>query len=227
MTNQFIQLALDLPLPSSSRQEDFFVTSSNQLTVDFINLWPNWVEHIAVIVGEKGAGKTHLAQIWQSKSGAVFCEAGSDNYLEILGNPDLRALILSKGSAVVGDAQLEEILFHLLNRAKAGELDLLILDETKPAHWDVALPDLRSRLNAQSVYEITPPDDLLLQALMIKQFRDRQISITPDVLAYLSKHIHRSYAAIGEIVQKIDTHALAKKRGVTIPLVREVLEAKI
>lgn len=223
MTNQFIQLAFDLPLPSSSRQEDFFVTSSNQIAVDFINLWPKWSDHAAVIVGEKGAGKSHLAQIWQDKSAALLCDAGSEDYLKILDDSYLKALVLSNGSAVVGDAPREEILFHLLNRAKAGELDLLILDEAKPAHWAVNLLDLRSRLNAQSVYEITSPDDLLLQALMIKQFRDRQIAITPDVLAYLSKQIHRSYKAIGEIVQKIDTHALAKKRGVTIPLVKEVL----
>ena len=85
------------------------------------------------------------------------------------------------------------------------------------------LADLRSRLNAAPAVEITAPDDDLLEALLMKQFADRQLRVEAEVIAYLAPRMDRTFRAARDIVAAIDAEALARRRNVTVPLAREVL----
>jgi chromosomal replication initiation ATPase DnaA len=89
------------------------------------------------------------------------------------------------------------------------------------------LPDLKSRLAATPQVAIQAPDDALLAAVMAKQFRDRGLTVAPDVLAYVMTRIERSFAEVAEVVDRLDNAALAAGRGVTIPLAREVLAEQL
>ena len=64
-----------------------------------------------------------------------------------------------------------------------------------------------------------------MEAVLVKLFSDRQLAIDPDVVGYLVRRIDRSFAAARDIVAKADTAALAGKRAVTVPLMREILES--
>lgn len=203
--------------------EDFFTTDSNHAAVDFVRSWPHWSDHHALIVGPHKSGKKHLSCIWQERSKARSLSAVSGEFLEILDEPDLKALILENASGVAKDQAREEILFHLINRAKAGDLDLLMIDTQTPSKWGVKLKDLKSRLKAAPLFRIDPPDDLLLRALVLKQFSDRRLMISPDVLEYLSLHMNRNYESIFEMIKMIDSYSLSTKRAVTIPLIRDIL----
>ncbi|MDG2268995.1 MAG: DNA replication protein, partial [Alphaproteobacteria bacterium] len=88
----------------------------------------------------------------------------------------------------------------------------------------VSLADLSSRMKALQGAGIAPPDDSLLAALLVKQFRDRQLRVSEEVVAYLVPRMERSFAAVSRIVAAIDAVALERLRPVTVPLVREVLE---
>lgn len=223
MNNHFKQLTLEMHLPKAMQQQDFFVSDSNRLAADFISLWPDWEDNTACLIGEKGSGKTHLANIWRIKTGAYFYNADEHTSLKEILTIKESYLILKNLSKIMGVKENEEALFHLLNRAKLKESTILILDDMPPSKWPVILADLNSRCKALPLYKIQSPDDLLIQVLILKQFKDRQLTIMPEALAYIAKHIHRSYDAISQIVQKIDTLALSKKRGITIPLIKEVL----
>jgi chromosomal replication initiation ATPase DnaA len=85
------------------------------------------------------------------------------------------------------------------------------------------LPDLRSRLSALPVAAIGAPDDALLQALLLKLFADRQLRIGPEILTYLLPRMERSFLGVRALVERIDAAALALKRPVTIPLLRDIL----
>ncbi len=93
-----------------------------------------------------------------------------------------------------------------------------------PKHWSYALADLRSRMLAAMAIEIGPPDDELLAAVIVKQFMDRQINVSMEVVNFLTRRIERSFEAARDIVRKIDSLSLARKRKITIPLVRDLLE---
>jgi chromosomal replication initiation ATPase DnaA len=68
------------------------------------------------------------------------------------------------------------------------------------------------------------PDDDLLAAVLMKLFADRQLNPRPDVLAYLTKHMERSFSAARAIVADLDTIALSEGREVSRKLASEVLE---
>ena len=67
------------------------------------------------------------------------------------------------------------------------------------------------------------PDDALLAALMLKLFGDRQITVAPEVPAYVVPRIERTFEAVARLVERLDRAALAEGRAVTVPLVRAVL----
>jgi chromosomal replication initiation ATPase DnaA len=101
---------------------------------------------------------------------------------------------------------------------------LLLVGTDAPARWEVKLADLASRMKALTGAGISAPDDDLLAALLVKQFRDRQLRVGEDVVFYLLARMERSFAAVSEIVAAIDAAALERHRPVTVPLAREILD---
>lgn len=207
--------------------EDFLVSPCNAEAVAWVERWPDWPGTALAIVGPKGAGKTHLAHVFQALSHAPAITAGilrEEGVERVLDRQP--ALVLEDVDAFVGPhgAGLEEDLLHLYNLAREADVKLLLTATSAPARWGIALKDLSSRLNTAQVAEIRPPDDALLAALIVKQFADRQLNVDQDVLTYMLARMDRSFAGVRTVVQAIDEAALAEKRAITIPLVRRVLE---
>ena len=88
---------------------------------------------------------------------------------------------------------------------------------------NINLPDLASRLRAAPSVEIESPDEISLQAILVKLFYDRQLNVEPGVVAYILPRIERSFESVQNLVRKIDESSLSEKRSVTVPLVRGVL----
>ena len=57
---------------SNFNKNDFFVSECNYFAFNLIKSWPNWEKKILNISGEKFSGKSHLANIFQSKSNAFM-----------------------------------------------------------------------------------------------------------------------------------------------------------
>ena len=114
-------------------------------------------------------------------------------------------------------------MFHLLNAVKSLNGFVLLTAERPPAAWGLTLPDLMTRLKALPCIEIQPPGEMLMQAVLIKQFADRQLKVAPEVIAYLLKNMERSFRVASFITRRADELSLAERRAVTIPLVRRVL----
>ena len=71
---------------------------------------------------------------------------------------------------------------------------------------------------------IDAPDDTLLSAVLIKLFADRQIAVTPALIAYVMPRMDRSFAAARALVTALDAAALARGTGVTRALAATVLD---
>ncbi len=71
------QLALDLPLPQSFDEAEFFITSRNKRAMGLVTAWPEWHAPAAVIYGPPQSGKTYLANIWKSRAEAAFVQASA------------------------------------------------------------------------------------------------------------------------------------------------------
>ena len=111
--------------------------------------------------------------------------------------------------------------------SREKRLFVLLSARDAPSRFDVALPDLRSRLNALPAVRIGAPDDALLKTVMLKQFADRQLAIDPKVLDFLAVRVERSLAAAADVVAAIDRAALGSGRKISRQLVAEVLGTEV
>jgi len=215
------QLPLDLGHDPALGPSDFLIADSNRAAVAWLEQWPRWPAPALVLVGPRGSGKTHLAGLWQAKSGALRI-AGADLVLDRVAD-----LLGAARSVVIDDAPQagEQALLHLYNMVAERRGHALLVATVAPAHWSIALADLRSRLLAAPLAEMEPPDDALLAAVLVKLFADRQLTVGEGVVAFLVARLERSFEAVRRVVAAIDRTALAAGRPITVPLVREVLLA--
>lgn len=213
------QLTFDLPVRESRARGDFFVSDANALAVarlDGVGTWPNGK---LVLVGPEGSGKSHLGQVWADTQGAVTLDVSKMTDLDVTGIGS--AVVLEFGE--VWDSAAEEAVFHLHNHMMAHGLPLLMLARTPPAQWAITLPDLKSRMTATDSVRIEGPDDALLAAVLVKQFADRQLSVSPAVISWLVTHMDRSFREARRVVAELDAEALSEGRSVTRPLAQKIL----
>jgi chromosomal replication initiation ATPase DnaA len=205
------QLVFELPHRAAMGREDFLVSDSNAAAVALVDRWPDWQVGAAVLVGPKGSGKTHLANVWLLRSAAAVFDASQ------ISREDVPA-IASAGAAIIEDVQNltdEAALFHLLNLVREQRLQILMTTNIAPGDLSVSLPDLMSRLKALPVASIEAPDDALLRAVLVKLFADRQLSVEPHVIDYVLVRMERSLAAAERLVAEADRQALVLQRRVT------------
>ena len=223
-----MNLARQLPFDFTPRTalglDDFMVVPGNADAVAWLDRWPEWPDGMLAIFGPPGCGKTHLAHVWQSMTGAHIYQAtdmdeqSAFDWIRRADNPP--RLIVEGADGGVDEAAL----FHLYNMVVQARGNLLLTGQSAPARWTVALPDLVSRLGAMTTVELAPPDDDLFTALLIKQFADRQLTVAADVVTYLVVRLERSFHMARQIVHELDRAALAGQREITKPLARQVLQ---
>lgn len=221
MTTEPRQIPMELPLRPALAAEDFLVSASNAAAVSLVERWPDWPAAAILVYGAAGAGKTHLLSVWRARSGGEIVKSQDISDGVVAHFNTGKALAVDDIDRNLAD---ERVLFHLLNRAREALGTLLITARRPPGLLEAGIPDLRSRLRALPSVEIGPPDDALLQALLVKLFADRQLNVEPPVLQYLVRHMERSAEAAIELVRELDTRSLADKRRVTRVLASDVLK---
>jgi chromosomal replication initiation ATPase DnaA len=216
---QSLQLVLSLPHAESFAREDFIAGPSNAAALSLIDRWPDWPDRVVALIGPEGSGKSHLASIWAEKSGARILSGRTLVGADLVGALSTGALVIEN----LVPPQMDEVaLFHLLNLVREERVDLLITSRSLPTTWPVALRDLMSRLRALPVVTVTPPDDVLLQALMMKLAADRQIDLDPAVSSYLVQRLERSFSAVRSAIVTLDREALRQKRPISRALAAEL-----
>ncbi len=219
------QIPLDLGFRPALGRDDFFVAPGNADAVAWIDQWPAWPRPVLALFGPAGCGKSHLAQVFATRAQALVLSARDVH------TPDVGDLVRAHKAIVVedGDAKIdgkgvdETALFHLYNAVIEAQGWLLLTGREAPARWTVALPDLRSRLASVTAARIESPDDDMMQAVLVKLFTDRQITVSPEVVSYLVRHMDRTFATARTLVEMADRESLAGQRSVTVPLVKELL----
>ena len=216
------QLTFDLPHRAAHGAEDFLVSACNLAAVRLIDAWPDWRDPVQLLIGPAASGKTHLARVWQARSGARALTDTSLDLTPIEGAGEGTALVVED----IDRAGYEEkALFHLMNLARERRFSVLLTSRELPARIGCALPDLLSRLNGLPVVQIGVPDEALLKTVMLKHFADRQLNIDPKVLDYLALRVDRSLAAAALAVAAVDRAALASGRKISRQLVADALAA--
>lgn len=222
MTAEPPQLVLDLPHRAALDADDFMVSRSNEGALALVEAWPGWPASAIIVTGPAGSGKSHLVNVWRTRSAAQVQSAGALTEDTVATFATAAALAVEDLDQGIAD---ERLLFHLLNLAREHKLSLLLTARRAPGELDIALPDLRSRVRALPHAAIAAPDEGLIGGLLVKLFADRQLRVEPHVVAHIVRHLDRSTEAVQKIVELVDRLALATRRRVTRALVSEALQA--
>lgn len=214
------QLVFDLGFRTALGAEDYLVGSSNAAAVALVDRWPDWPGPCGLVVGSPRSGKTHLAHVWQLKSGAGIISAGALSENQVSQLERIGALVVEDLDRGIS---CERTLFHLLNLARERRASLLLTSALASGDLAIVLPDLRSRLRAAVMVEIAPPDDDLLRAVLVKHFADRQLMVEPQIVGWLVSNMERTMADAACVVEAIDRLALASRRKVTKALAADAL----
>ena len=159
-------------------------------------------EAIVYLWGEAGSGRTHL----------------------------LRAAARANASLVIADdvhrldADGQQRLFGAINAARDGHAAVLAAGPVAPAALGLR-DDLRSRLAWGLVYQLEPLGEAEKLRHLQGEARRRGLVLSDEIAAYLLARVPRDLATLSALLEAIDREALTRKRPLTLPLVREVLEA--
>ena len=205
------QISFNYKFIDNHNEHNYFVNVTN---VDAFNGLFNFDNNFFFLYGPCKSGKSYLSQIWLKKN----------NALEFKNNFEI--LLDSKKNILIDDLTLfnEENIFHIVNNSILNNSKILITSNKKIHDIKFKYKDLSSRLKTFLFLEIKQPNDEMLLTILTKLLIDKQFIInSKDIFEYILKRVERSYQGINEIVEKLDSLSLEKKRQLTIPLIKEIL----
>ncbi len=174
------QLALPFAHRPRFGRADFLEAPCNQAALAWLapRAVARWPSRRLALWGEAGGGKTHLLHVWAREHDALLLPGTALRDLDALFRAPDRW-----GGIAIDDADLTadpHALLHALNAVHEAGLPVLLAARAAPARWEVALPDLRSRLRAMQAVELARPDDALLRILLLRLLAERQLAVAPS-----------------------------------------------
>ena len=218
------QMPIAMTLPADHALESFITAPCNAQAKALI-LDGTWPAGKLVLTGPEGAGKTHLLQIWASRTGATVLHPRDLAKADLTALADQGAVALDNASDLAGARDLETAAFHLHNMLAERQGRLLLAARMPARDWGVSLPDLVSRLQASAHVSLAGPDDTLLAAVLTKLFADRQVRIPDNLIPFLLPRMERSLAGAQAIVAQLDAEALARKKPISRTLAADVMQS--
>ena len=213
------QLILKFDYDKNFKDQDFYVSKSNEYSFKLLNSWPKWQKNFINLIGEKFSGKTHLVNIFIEKFKGIKINASEIN------NQSLKKIKLYENIAVEDlDRQVDENLFFtLLNIIDQDNKYLIVTTKIPIVDISFKLDDLNSRSKNFLLSTIKKPEDDLMFALILKNLSDRQISINKKLIDFIIKRIDRSYGKIFDFIYKIDEISLKRKKPIDFKIIKEAL----
>ncbi|MDC0445305.1 DnaA/Hda family protein [Candidatus Pelagibacter sp.] len=217
--NDLNQLILNFDYDQNFKDQDFYVSKSNEFAFKLLNSWPKWEKNFVNLIGEKFSGKTHLINIFLKKFKGIKIEANEINN-EFLKNIKVSENIIIEN---FNDKIDENIFFTLLNIIDQDNKYLILTSKKSIVDYTFKLNDLNSRSKNFLLCNIEKPGDDLMFALILKNLSDRQISIDKKLVDFIIKRIDRSYGKIFDFIYKIDKISLKRKKPIDFKIIKEVL----
>ena len=214
------QQILNFNYEQNFKDQDFYVSKSNEFSFKLLNSWPNWEKNFVNLIGENFSGKTHLINIFLTKFKGIKINATEIN------NQSLDKIKIHQNIVIenLNEGIDENLFFTLLNIIDQDNKYLIITSKKPIVDFSFKLEDLNSRTKNFLLSVIDKPDDDLMFALILKNLSDRQISIDKKLVDFIIKRIDRSYGKIFEFIYKIDKISLKKKRSIDFKIINEALE---
>jgi len=171
------QIALPLDWPQSQGESRLIVSDSNRDAFEHFRKWSLWPVKATLLTGPRRSGRSLLAR----------------NFVERV------------GGRVVDNADRsdEEELFHAWNAAQeSGRPLVMVVDRVLP-DWEIALPDLRTRIAVTPVARIDEPEVALQEGQARQRLLDARLGDERGPLRQTIEVTHLSPHPIG---RGLDVH---------------------
>jgi DnaA family protein len=210
------QLTLDLVRPLTPTLDNFVVGRNAEAVAVLRAIAEGRGEPFVYLWGERGSGRTHLLDALASARPAALAAEGSaipgfdeTTRLYLVDDVDTRA------------TEEQQRLFVLMNEVRANPGAVLVTTGSAPPAQLALREDVRTRLAWGLVYQLHALTDEEKAQALDEHARSRGLALSHDVIAYLLNHMPRDMRTLVAILDALDGYALAAKRAITVPLVRE------
>lgn len=222
------QLPLEI-VPSPPTLSNFVPGRNSELLQTLCNILVGREdERFVYLWGGPGCGKSHLLQ---GVAGACRCNKmntiyfACDESTPFTGANDADCVIVDDVDRLGATAQIG--LFHLYNRLRdEGRAFLLVSGSVAPAQLKLR-EDLVTRLGWGLVYEVHELTDEEKMEAMKSNASRRGLALSQEVCDYLLRHERRDLTSLMAKLDALDKYSLASQRKITVPLVRELLQAAL
>jgi DnaA family protein len=210
------QLTLDLIRPLTPSLDNFVVGRNAEALAALRAIADARGEAFVYLWGEPGSGRSHLLTALAARrpaahaaEGAAVPAFGEATGLYLIDDVDRR------------DAPDQQRLFVLMNEVRAHPGATFVATGAAPPSQLELRADLSTRLAWGLVYHVHALTDEEKGQALEAHARSRGLSLSADVIAYLLSHMPRDMRTLVAILEALDAYALAAKRAITVPLVRE------
>lgn len=214
------QQILKFDYEQNFKDQDFYVSNSNEHSFSLLNSWPNWDKNFINLIGEKFSGKSHLINIFLEKNKGIKINS------EDISNDFLQKIKIYENIIIedLTEKINENLLFTLINIIDQYNKYLIVTSTIPIVNFKFKLNDLNSRSTNFILSQIEKPGDDLIYALILKNLSDRQISIDQKLIEFIIKRIDRTYGKISDFIYKIDEISLKRKKPIDFKIIKEALE---
>ncbi|MFT7387006.1 MAG: DnaA family protein [Candidatus Endobugula sp.] len=226
----FKQLPLSLPLSAEATFDNFYLSESNRPTIAAFQLFLQQREHFFYLCGV-GSGVSHVLQAIQHDNPELIIQ-----YLplkEVIQYPAMEVLtgleivdvvILDDLQCIAGNADWELATFHLYNRLRDAQKQLVVGSQIAPQTLPIQLADLQSRLQwgiSYSLQSLTDEDKR--QALLLRS-KNLGLRMSDEVVQFMFNHHSRDLRQLMLMLKKMDVASLSEQRHLTVPFVKQILQ---
>ena len=218
MTNLNQQI-LKFDYDQNFKDQDFYVSNSNEHSFRLLNSWPKWDKNFINLIGEKFSGKSHLINIFLAKNKGIKIKS------QDISNDFLQKIKIYENIIIedLTEKINENLLFSLINIIDQDNKYLIVTSTIPIVNFKFKLDDLNSRSANFILSQIEKPGDDLIYALILKNLSDRQISIDQKLIEFIIKRIDRTYGKISDFIYKIDEISLKRKKPIDFKIIKEAL----
>lgn len=225
------QLVFRFPLSDRCRFESFVADGNGEVVrrLEELSLGRGFAG--CYLYGEAGSGRSHLLQAACHRHGERA--GGSAIYLPLAdtgvgpaaleGLETLRLVALDDVDRWLGRADAERALLALYQGLQSHGGRLLVSAAAAPAGVVCHYADLASRLRGLAVYRLQPLADAAKAQVLRRLAAARGLGLSDAVLEFWLSRSGRGLASLLDDLDRLDEAALAGKRRVTVPLVKQVL----
>ena len=123
------------------------------------------------------------------------------------------------------DAARQVSVFHLFNAIQTEAVAAMVSAGSSAPMQLPVIPELATRLGWGLVFQLHRLSDQDIARALTVTLTERGLTASADLIPWLMTHTARDLGQLRVLIDRLDRFALARKRALTVPLVREFLQA--